>query len=71
MTALLFHCVQSARLWAEREFDGSYTCFDYKGSAIEVYVGKKTEDYNFDREFNDYKQYYSTSLTLVKAEKDA
>ena len=55
---------------ADRAFDGSYTAFDYKGCDIEVYVEKKAADYDFDRDFNEYKKLYSTNMTLVKAEKN-
>lgn len=55
---------------ADRDFDGSYTEFvRNEKNDFTVYVSEKAEDYDFDRDFIEYKDSFS-DYTLVKADKD-
>ncbi len=55
----------------ERVFDGSMIQFGYKESYIEVYVDPKGDEYDFEKDYIEYKTSYSMGNTLVKADKDA
>ncbi len=55
---------------ADRDFDGSYTDFvRNEKNDFTVYVSEREEDYDFDRDFIEYKDSFY-DYTLVKAEKE-
>ena len=55
----------------DREFDGSLTTFGYKENIIEVYVDPVYDEYDFEKDFIEYKTSYSAGNTLVKADKNS
>ena len=60
----------SAMTMVEREFDGTYTKFVYDdGSGVGISVDITPDDYDFERDFNQWKSEFS-DMTLVKADKN-
>ena len=53
----------------DREFDGTYTEFDYDGyDGFSLSIKHTPEDYDFERDFNQWKSEFS-GMTLMKADK--
>lgn len=61
----------SELVMGNRSFDGSETEFAYGENVIIVYVDPIDENYDFEKDYVDYKTYYSDGNTLVKADKDS
>lgn len=60
----------TAMTMVEREFDGVYTKFVYDdGSGVAVDISVTPDDYDFERDFNQWKDEFS-DMTLVKADKN-
>ena len=55
---------------SDRDFDGTYTCFDYDDyNWFNITIAARYEDYDFDKDFAETKDYLR-GYTLVKADKD-
>ena len=54
-----------------RSFDGKRTVFNSEqGGLISIYIKEKKEDFDFDKEFKELRNYWSEEFTLTKAETD-